>query len=129
MSTLQPDVVSFPAPAPIMTFSLPLALDDPVKHPSIILLSPAFNSQAAALPIAILKQVSESDAAPALVPAYKFSCESAENPPSELPSALAKFDAVMTPLTHASPATLNLELGFVVPIPTIKSQVPEIQFV
>ena len=77
-------------------------------------MSPAFKLQPARNPIATLQKVSASEAAPALVPAYKFSSSSGENPPKELPSAFAKFVAVMTPLTQASPATLSLELGLVV---------------
>ena len=42
--------------------------------------SPSFNVCPALYPIATLKQVSASEAAPASVPAYMFSCASGPNP-------------------------------------------------
>ena len=51
----------------------------PAQRPMNTLSSPAFKSAPALYPIATLKQVSESESAPALVPAYKFSCESGSN--------------------------------------------------
>ena len=50
--------------------------------------SPASNLQPAHSPMAMLQRVSESEQAPALVPAYKFPCESGENPAPPPPAAV-----------------------------------------
>ena len=76
-------------------------------------------------PIPILKVVSESDAAPALLPAYKLFCASGSNPPIELPAILAKFVAVTTPTTFNPPAVI-LTSSVKVVIPTTFNPPPVI---
>ena len=56
----------------MMVFCIADVMEQPELQPMMTLLSPEFNAVPALQPIAILKQVSESDAAPAFVPAYKF---------------------------------------------------------
>ena len=60
----------------------PLVNALPAAQPKITLLSPELRACPAFFPSTTLKQVSESDAAPALVPAYKLSCASGSNPTS-----------------------------------------------
>ena len=61
------------------------------------LLSPAQLVWPALYPIATLKQVSASDAAPALVPAYKLYCESATHPSVEPPPVATVITALLAP--------------------------------
>ena len=129
IKTLQhPLVILQPASLPIATLPSLVVTPFPIAiQPIAILSAPLVTFIPAHSPKNVLKQpLLPSKSSPAQVPASKFLSASGVNPPKELPSALAKFVAVITPLTQASPATLNLELGFVVPIPTLKSEVPEI---
>ena len=63
-----------------MTLALPLVREQPASAPNKILLSPEEFEYPALYPIATLKHVSASEAFPAPVPEYKFSCESGANP-------------------------------------------------
>ena len=77
---LVPVVTLQPADFPRKILSEPLSSLFPAKQPMNTLLPPAQLVWPALYPIATLKQVSASESVPALVPAYKFSCESGENP-------------------------------------------------
>ena len=92
---------------------LPPSTFSPADLPKKTLESPDLFAAPALYPIATLKQVSASEAAPALVPAYKFSCASGSklavipvNPAPlpwnavavTIPSVALPFDSIVAPV-------------------------------
>ena len=109
----EPQVVNLPASNPRKILQDPDVTHAPLDVPRKTLSSPSFRLQPDLQPIAILRNVSASEAAPASVPAYKFCCASASN----VVSVIVIIPVVPMPVA-TTPFPTKLRLVNVVPEPT-----------